>query len=195
MLYVFFSFSIYLLLCILLSYFFFFFSSRRRHTRYWRDWSSDVCSSDLWARSPSISAGATMGGTVASVPRTASRAARSGHCGCWAAGRSFHRSRPGTSSAGSGRLTPPRLRARTPPPPGTRRPAPGPCGGALGSSEEDLGLGVPLRRHELQLRGRGRQRHPHDVGAAQGDHHPRLPVVDGVDSRQTEAGREHPVER
>src|SRR3712207_7496928 len=29
------------------SFFFFFFSSRRRHTRYWRDWSSDVCSSDL----------------------------------------------------------------------------------------------------------------------------------------------------
>src|SRR5438445_5777657 len=26
---------------------FFFFSSRRRHTRYWRVWSSDVCSSDL----------------------------------------------------------------------------------------------------------------------------------------------------
>src|SRR3712207_981077 len=30
-------------------YDFFFFSSRRRHTRYWRDWSSDVCSSDLSA--------------------------------------------------------------------------------------------------------------------------------------------------
>src|SRR5438445_4766536 len=30
--------------------FFFFFSSRRRHTRYWRDWSSDVCSSDLSLR-------------------------------------------------------------------------------------------------------------------------------------------------
>src|SRR3712207_9595996 len=28
----------------------FFFSSRRRHTRYWRDWSSDVCSSDLGQR-------------------------------------------------------------------------------------------------------------------------------------------------
>src|SRR3712207_7568845 len=28
----------------------FFFSSRRRHTRYWRDWSSDVCSSDLIRR-------------------------------------------------------------------------------------------------------------------------------------------------
>src|SRR3712207_8143213 len=29
--------------------YFFFFSSRRRHTRYWRDWSSDVCSSDLFS--------------------------------------------------------------------------------------------------------------------------------------------------
>src|SRR5947209_13388719 len=37
-----------LLLCYFL-FFFFFFSSRRRHTRYWRDWSSDVCSSDLTA--------------------------------------------------------------------------------------------------------------------------------------------------
>src|SRR5476651_2041620 len=27
----------------------FFFSIRSRHTRYWRDWSSDVCSSDLHA--------------------------------------------------------------------------------------------------------------------------------------------------
>src|SRR3712207_7242089 len=39
-------------ICAVFSYllhylFFFFFSSRRRHTRYWRDWSSDVCSSDL----------------------------------------------------------------------------------------------------------------------------------------------------
>src|SRR3712207_8002056 len=31
-------------------HFLFFFSSRRRHTRYWRDWSSDVCSSDLRPR-------------------------------------------------------------------------------------------------------------------------------------------------
>src|SRR5690606_11637040 len=31
-----------------LSLFFFFFSSRRRHTRFSRDWSSDVCSSDLY---------------------------------------------------------------------------------------------------------------------------------------------------
>src|SRR5256884_502795 len=33
-------------------YFFFFFSSRRRHTRCSRDWSSDVCSSDLSAPFP-----------------------------------------------------------------------------------------------------------------------------------------------
>src|SRR3989442_11246653 len=31
-------------------FFFFFFSSRRRHTRCGRDWSSDVCSSDLIMR-------------------------------------------------------------------------------------------------------------------------------------------------
>src|SRR5690606_41142973 len=31
----------------LFDFFFFFFSSRRRHTRFSRDWSSDVCSSDL----------------------------------------------------------------------------------------------------------------------------------------------------
>src|SRR2546429_3407074 len=31
-------------------YLFFFFSSRRRHTRCSRDWSSDVCSSDLLDR-------------------------------------------------------------------------------------------------------------------------------------------------
>src|SRR5438105_15189792 len=36
-----------LLLYVLCFFFFFFFSSRRRHTRSTRDWSSDVCSSDL----------------------------------------------------------------------------------------------------------------------------------------------------
>src|SRR5439155_19145172 len=33
--------------CFFSGSFFFFFSSRRRHTRWPRDWSSDVCSSDL----------------------------------------------------------------------------------------------------------------------------------------------------
>src|SRR5690349_23956177 len=37
----------FLLYLFLLFSFFFFFSSRRRHTRSLRDWSSDVCSSDL----------------------------------------------------------------------------------------------------------------------------------------------------
>src|SRR5690349_23648231 len=35
------------LLFLLSLFYFFFFSSRRRHTRSLRDWSSDVCSSDL----------------------------------------------------------------------------------------------------------------------------------------------------
>src|SRR2546429_2748356 len=38
------------MIVILLYLFLFFFSSRRRHTRCSRDWSSDVCSSDLWFR-------------------------------------------------------------------------------------------------------------------------------------------------
>src|SRR5690606_40784306 len=33
----------------------FFFSSRRRHTRFSRDWSSDVCSSDLPSKIPRVS--------------------------------------------------------------------------------------------------------------------------------------------
>src|SRR5690349_24589424 len=43
---------------------FFFFSSRRRHTRSLRDWSSDVCSSDLAganAKPPSLRVGTSRG--------------------------------------------------------------------------------------------------------------------------------------
>src|SRR3712207_3018656 len=39
-----------------------FFSSRRRHTRYWRDWSSDVCSSDLRGRNDTYSRRYPQGG-------------------------------------------------------------------------------------------------------------------------------------
>src|ERR671921_737606 len=42
---------------------FFFFSSRRRHTRYWRDWSSDVCSSDLHRLPPVLVRREAMFGT------------------------------------------------------------------------------------------------------------------------------------
>src|SRR5207245_4629371 len=45
------SFYIYMYNNNFLFIFFFFFSSRRRHTRCYRDWSSDVCSSDLLIRS------------------------------------------------------------------------------------------------------------------------------------------------
>src|SRR5206468_7234544 len=40
----------------------FFFSSRRRHTRSDRDWSSDVCSSDLWASLDQNAESAGIGG-------------------------------------------------------------------------------------------------------------------------------------
>src|SRR5947209_12397212 len=46
-LYCFLFFFYYIFWFVVFFFFFFFFSSRRRHTRYWRDWSSDVCSSDL----------------------------------------------------------------------------------------------------------------------------------------------------
>src|SRR5439155_7214779 len=51
---------------------FFFFSSRRRHTRWPRDWSSDVCSSDL-ARDQSAAHGMA---ALAAPPATPRRAAR-----------------------------------------------------------------------------------------------------------------------
>src|SRR5204863_1135365 len=47
--------------------FFFFFSSRRRHTRSLRDWSSDVCSSDL----PSVAQ--CLGGNILRVVAKNSR--------------------------------------------------------------------------------------------------------------------------
>src|ERR1035437_3136423 len=43
---------------------FFFFSSRRRHTRYCRDWSSDVCSSDLYAAEIALPAVAAAYGLI-----------------------------------------------------------------------------------------------------------------------------------
>src|SRR5215813_12924144 len=54
----------------MLFFFFFFFSSRRRHTRCGRDWSSDVCSSDLLLRrqlEEALEPGARMLGPVALI--------------------------------------------------------------------------------------------------------------------------------
>src|SRR3712207_7156025 len=48
--------------------FIFFFSSRRRHTRYWRDWSSDVCSSDLTGNAASsLACAAAMAGLECNI--------------------------------------------------------------------------------------------------------------------------------
>src|SRR3712207_1013537 len=46
----------------------FFFSSRRRHTRYWRDWSSDVCSSDLVTGARMMFHYIRIGGVKADLP-------------------------------------------------------------------------------------------------------------------------------
>src|SRR6266508_6357317 len=46
---------------------FFFFSSRRRHTRWPRDWSSDVCSSDLRYRAGRV----FLAGAAAHIPSPA----------------------------------------------------------------------------------------------------------------------------
>src|SRR6185503_14446522 len=48
-----------------ITFMFFFFSSRRRHTRCSRDWSSDVCSSDLFGDDPAIISGLT---TIEDIP-------------------------------------------------------------------------------------------------------------------------------
>src|SRR5476651_1534781 len=58
---------------------FFFFSSRRRHTRYWRDWSSDVCSSDL--RIIEIYGPESSGKTTLALHVVAEAQKRGGVCG------------------------------------------------------------------------------------------------------------------
>src|SRR5690606_39863402 len=55
----------------------FFFSSRRRHTRFSRDWSSDVCSSDLAG-----SAGTVFGGGPAAALAAAAAAEAVGGVNC-----------------------------------------------------------------------------------------------------------------
>src|SRR5207249_5875154 len=62
---------------------FFFFSSRRRHTRSKRDWSSDVCSSDLAGvrghrREPAVLGGERAGARVPGPPEAPARAGGAG---------------------------------------------------------------------------------------------------------------------
>src|SRR5690349_20424662 len=71
--YSFFSLFLFFFLCFF-CFFFFFFSSRRRHTRSLRDWSSDVCSSDLASRQPTgPRAGHSPPGSETAVPSASFR--------------------------------------------------------------------------------------------------------------------------
>src|SRR5438067_6162284 len=56
--------------------FFFFFSSRRRHTRSKRDWSSDVCSSDLLRTRVGAGLDQRCGGAAAKVDQQIPEAAQ-----------------------------------------------------------------------------------------------------------------------
>src|SRR5690349_7044709 len=115
---------IFLLYFFFLFLFFFFFSSRRRHTRSLRDWSSDVCSSDLgrWRTRSSTSASGNprppsprRGGTRSTSPSPSRSAAAS----CW---HFWCSAGPSRSSSGRPAATP--RRARTRPPPRCRRSRP-----------------------------------------------------------------------
>src|SRR5207249_9577115 len=57
-----------------ISLFFFFFSSRRRHTRSKRDWSSDVCSSDLITSGKKAIAAISVATVLSSPPDIAAMA-------------------------------------------------------------------------------------------------------------------------
>src|SRR5699024_12139352 len=73
----------------------FFFSSRRRHTRSKRDWSSDVCSSDLaMRRSGEALASSSAGASASPERRIAPPGAAAGveHLGSRAASRRLERS-------------------------------------------------------------------------------------------------------
>src|SRR5690606_41119662 len=54
----------------------FFFSSRRRHTRFSRDWSSDVCSSDLTMAPPSTGKAVKKSGKAQKAVRTTDKKKR-----------------------------------------------------------------------------------------------------------------------
>src|SRR5205809_2829200 len=78
-LFFFFFFVIFFFLCFFFLFlfffffFFFFFSSRRRHTRCSRDWSSDVCSSDLSAADIATSSGRPSVGFPSALAMATSR--------------------------------------------------------------------------------------------------------------------------
>src|SRR5436305_14998758 len=84
----------------MLLFFFFFFSSRRRHTRCGRDWSSDVCSSDLpFPVCAGTGAGHGILRWTAPVPAHTGNGAQSSY-GAGEIGRASCRERVGMSGGG-----------------------------------------------------------------------------------------------
>src|SRR2546422_9171502 len=96
-------------------YIFFFFSSRRRHTRCSRDWSSDVCSSDLSTPALGRRRPRRAGGSRAGVERRRG-APRGWTHGCTGArGGGARRARePGGGRSPAGRPLPHRRASRAP---------------------------------------------------------------------------------
>src|SRR2546422_9299515 len=101
---------------------FFFFSSRRRHTRCSRDWSSDVCSSDLAQVAARLAGGPSLGllepaeGLPGGAPRAGARAPAACTTARDTAGKQVPDCRCGPSiTAGNGAPSAPRARrARDP---------------------------------------------------------------------------------
>src|SRR3712207_7045555 len=120
-----------------------FFSSRRRHTRYWRDWSSDVCSSDL----PSTCTWPTP--TASRVSSTASvRAATVGR-----RASAGDRPTPGRSTL----MTSKRSASRSATAVKSRRELPMPCSSRSGSPEPVRGKdsdGIRSEEHTSELQSR-----------------------------------------
>src|SRR6476620_8099789 len=134
----------------------FFFSSRRRHTRYWRDWSSDVCSSDL-----------RRSGAPAACDRSSARQCRAGrggedrrHGSADPAGLGDPVQRSGAGRpdqqmvSGCARQAEQRAQGVSRPPGGGRADPGGPRGGALAGLRSDYAASrgvrhLGLRRHGL----------------------------------------------
>src|SRR5690606_39527370 len=76
----------------------FFFSSRRRHTRFSRDWSSDVCSSDLVQAVQSLDAAIDAASCVESLYHLLMRYA-------WSVPSAFYRGTPDISLFDHSRVT------------------------------------------------------------------------------------------
>src|SRR3989337_4539366 len=92
----------------------FFFSSRRRHTRCYRDWSSDVCSSDLPLRAEPGDRRLAVGGAALEAPGRSGQSdgrgrQRGGGPGVLAAGRpaADQRARAGAGAQDVGGGNPP----------------------------------------------------------------------------------------